>query len=140
MKPVIDIHAVTEALKAQHAKELAELTEHYAEQLRQRGLTSAVTAETFNECHEALRATEQERDRERARADKAERECVERGKDIIDLHQRAIAAEAALTAAREKVKGLRRFLYHPDTGSMEVDSDGCLMDETEVLAALGVES
>lgn len=137
--------AIIDEMKREHSAALGLLTEHYDEQLRQRGLSSAVTAKTFDECHEALRATEQERDRERARADKAEAdakhvrhinstlatELVEAGKEIEAQRDRAIAAEAALTAAREKVKGLPRSDIYLDeraagVSTSAVGADGCL--------------
>lgn len=98
--------------------------------------------------HELRQQAEEERDRERARAEKAEAdakhvrhinstlatELVEAGKEIEAQRDRAIAAEAALTAAREKVKGL------DVVAGDRYEPHGNLVNRSEVLAALGIES
>lgn len=59
--------------------------------------------------------------------------------DRVRLRDRAFAAEAALTAAREKVKGLQRWDADPIL-AMCGSPSGDFLQTAEVLAALGVES
>lgn len=82
------------------------LTEHYAEQLERRGLSSAVTAETFAECHAALRATEDERDRERSRGDETRR-------NLSRLREEQAAFIGHVLTATQTVTG-DPFDFEPD--------------------------
>lgn len=87
-----------EKQKRQFDEALGNLMDGHAEEIRKRGLS---TAETYDACHAALRQTEEERDRERKRADDLAAANVAANKRIEALEHERDEARAELKRLTE---------------------------------------